>query len=171
MFSLATPTVENHFQAVIEQMQGMMGFVEDSLASEAATHEVERGLWSRLLGLGHALLEAFFVASGDGHEGERLVLEDGREIKRLATRPRPYRSLFGTFRLERAVYGQREGQVIEAVPLDARLKLPEDCTSYHGHCEVENRLCSVHGNRTVLRISKSTQLADSSYSFSTAKSR
>ena len=94
----------------------MMGFVEDSLACEAATHEVERGLWSRLLGLGHALLEAFFAASGDGDEGERLVLEDGREIKRLATRPRPYRSLFGTFRLERAVYGQREGQAIDACP-------------------------------------------------------
>ena len=41
MFSLATPTVENHFQAVIEQMQGMMGFVEDALASDAVELGVE----------------------------------------------------------------------------------------------------------------------------------
>ncbi len=130
MLSLATPTVESHFQPVIEQLQEMMGFVEDSLGCEAAVHEVERGLWTRLLELGHALLEGFFAASGNGDEGARLVLEDGREIKRLAARTRPYRSIFGEFLLERAVYGQREGQAIEAIPLDARLKLPEDCTSY-----------------------------------------
>jgi hypothetical protein len=28
------------------------------------------------------------------------------------------------------VYGEREGQRLEAVPLDARLQLPEKCTSY-----------------------------------------
>ena len=96
-----------------------------SLGCEAAVHEVERGLWNRLLELGHALLEGFFAASGNGDEGERLVLEDGREIKRLAARTRPYRSIFGEFRLERAVYGQREGQAIEAIPLDARPSCPK----------------------------------------------
>ena len=43
---------------------------------------------------------------------------------------RPYQSIFGDFVLERVVYGTREGQRIEAAPLDARLGLPEDRCSY-----------------------------------------
>jgi hypothetical protein len=43
---------------------------------------------------------------------------------------RPYQSIFGEFTLERVVYGTREGQRIEAAPLDARLGLPKDRCSY-----------------------------------------
>jgi hypothetical protein len=130
MFSLATPLLGSHSQPGVEQFEGIVDFLERSLSAETAVHEVERGLWTRLLALGHAMLGGFFAASGDGDAGERLWLEDGREIKRLAARARPYRSIFGDFQLRRVVYGAREGQAIEAIPLDARLKLPAACTSY-----------------------------------------
>lgn len=43
---------------------------------------------------------------------------------------RSYHSIFGPFTLWRFVYGSREGQRIEFVPLDARLALPEGEYSY-----------------------------------------
>jgi hypothetical protein len=42
---------------------------------------------------------------GDGDAGERILLEDGREVRRFdALHRREYQSLFGPFALERAVY-------------------------------------------------------------------
>jgi hypothetical protein len=43
---------------------------------------------------------------------------------------RTYQSIFGEFELCRAVYGTREGQKIEFVPLDDRLSLPQSKFSY-----------------------------------------
>ncbi len=55
----------------------------------------------------------------------------GRVVRRLEQRHhRAYQSVFGSFVLERAVYGTRKDQKIEYVPLDARLQLPEDKCSY-----------------------------------------
>ncbi|MBK1620363.1 hypothetical protein CKO42_18345 [Lamprobacter modestohalophilus] len=130
MFSLHTSTLTSHGPQLIEQMQELVNFVEASLEDRRATHEVEQGLWRGVLALGHSLLGAFFAASGDGDVGEEHLTEQGRVLKRLAPRTRPYRSVFGEFQLERFVYGQREGQAIELIPLDARLKLPETCTSF-----------------------------------------
>ena len=130
MFSLHTSTLTSHGPQLIEQMQALVSFVETSLEDARATHEVEQGLWRGVLALGHSLLAAFFAASGDGDVGEQHRTAQGRVLKRLVPRTRPYRSVFGEFELERFVYGQREGQAIEAIPLDARLKLPETCTSF-----------------------------------------
>lgn len=130
MFSLNTSTLTSHGPQLIEQMQELVSFVETSLEDARAAHEVEQGLWRGVLALGYSLLGAFFAASGDGDVGEEHLTEQGRVLKRLAPRTRPYRSVFGEFELERFVYGQREGQAIEAIPLDARLKLPETCTSF-----------------------------------------
>lgn len=106
-------------------------FVEVAVHEGLAAHELERGLWSRLLQLGHTLQAAYFALAGDGDVGETLTLRDGRVSKRLPTRhSRPYQSIFGDFRLERTVYGTREGQRIEAVPLDARWGLLQGRFSY-----------------------------------------
>lgn len=130
MFSLHTSMLTSHGPQLIEQLQALVSFVETSLEGRRATHEVEEGLWRGVLALGHSLLGAFFAASGDGDVGEEHRTEPGGVLKRLAARTRPYRSVFGEFQLERFVYGQREGQAIELIPLDARLKLPETCTSF-----------------------------------------
>lgn len=60
-----------------------------------------------------------------------ISLADGRQAKRLAQpHNRPYLTVFGEFSLPRFVYGSREGQKIEHVPLDNRLQLPEQKFSY-----------------------------------------
>ena len=60
-----------------------------------------------------------------------MTLADGRVVNRLPElHSRPYQSIFGDFAAPRVVYGTREGQRIEAAPLDARLGLPEDRCSY-----------------------------------------
>jgi hypothetical protein len=79
-----------------------------------------------MLNLGRSIYQAWLDLGGDGDAGDRLVLEDGREVRRLdALHHREIRNVFGLFELLRAVYGTREGQKIEAVPLDERLQLPQ----------------------------------------------
>ncbi len=95
------------------------------------TKESLRLPWQALLRLGHDLQAQYFALAGDGDCGETLTLADGRVVKRLPEpHSRPYPSMFGDFAVPRVVYGTREGQRIEAAPLDARLGLPEDQCSY-----------------------------------------
>ena len=96
-----------------------------------AAHEAEKGIWERMLQFGRRTLEYFFACVGDGDSGEKLELPDGRTVRRLPERHgREYQSVFGALWLARVVYGTREGQRIEYVPLDARLQLPEGKFSY-----------------------------------------
>lgn len=118
-------------QQVWEQVKEIMAFVEQAVEARSAVHEVERGLWERMLALGHGCLKLFFSLCGDGDEGAELRLPEGRVLQRLPERHgRPYQSVFGPFDLARVIYGTREGQKIEAVPLDERLRLPESKFSY-----------------------------------------
>ena len=113
------------------QLAEVTGFVYDAAREGLPAPELEQGLWSRLLPLGHELQAAYFAWAGDGDCGESLTLAEGRVVRRLPQRyDRPYQSIFGDFTLERVVYGTREGQRIEAVPWDARLGLPEGKFSY-----------------------------------------
>lgn len=94
-------------------------------------HEVEGGIWRRMLRLGGGALGLFFELVGDGGLGEEVELEDGHRVRRLpALHDREYFSVFGSFQLSRAVYGTREGQKMELIPLDQRLQLPESKFSY-----------------------------------------
>jgi len=94
-------------------------------------HEVESGLWDLLLLVGHQALAAFLKQHGSGDLGERLTLPDGRDVQRLEElHTRRYVSIFGVFELARTVYGSREGQALEFVPLDNRLQLPPGDYSY-----------------------------------------
>ncbi len=102
-----------------------------SAAQERPLHDVEQGLWDLLLQVGRRALEAFLAGHGSGDLGETLTLPDGREVHRLQElHARPYVSVFGRFTLQRAVYGSREGQALEFVPLDNRLRLPAGAFSY-----------------------------------------
>lgn len=96
-----------------------------------ALHEVEGALWRRLLQLGRAALGQVLTLVGSGDVGETVTLSDGEEYRRLPeTHRRRYVSIFGEFQIPRAVYGSREGQKIECVPLDNRLQLPQSAFSY-----------------------------------------
>jgi hypothetical protein len=113
-----------------QQLQGMESLVQQAAAKELRIDQVERELFSRLLALGHNLLEAFVAAQGDGDGGPELPA-DGHTVRRLdEPRVRRYLSIFGELMIQRYVYARREGQAIERAPLDERLGLPAGEFSY-----------------------------------------
>lgn len=127
-----TPDTDGlHLDMLRYSFEEMKTYVMTAAEEGQAAHEVEREIWHRVLQVGHQALGLFFGMQGDGDVGETLALSDGRPARRLAERhDRPYQSVFGRFTLTRAVYGSREGQKLECVPLDTRLQLPESEFSY-----------------------------------------
>ena len=70
-------------QALSDQFAQLLEFVQTAFAQERTAHEVEKGLWERILKLGRSLFGAWLELCGDGDAGDRLVLDDGREVRRL----------------------------------------------------------------------------------------
>lgn len=104
--------------------------VERAIAEKRRLHEVEREAFVELMDMGMSVLSAVVAGSGDGDEGEQ-VEHQGRTSRRLPEKHRRiYRSIYGALQIERYVYGTREGQAIEYVPLDSRLGLPAGDVSY-----------------------------------------
>ncbi len=131
MKSMNNATREIKPQALLDEFAEILRFVETTFQQGRTAHEVETGLWERMLKLGRGFFGAWLELFGDGDAGDRLVLEDGREVRRLeALHRREIQNVFGPFELLRAVYGTREGQKIVAVPLDERLGLPQGKHSY-----------------------------------------
>ncbi len=131
MKSMHGPVGVINKQGLMETMQEMVDFLQDAFQEGQAAHEVEEGIWRRVLAMGRQAFGAFVVLLGDGDAGERVRLGDGREVKRLRQlHRREYQSVFSVFELYRAVYERREGQKIEYVPLDERLGLPPGKLSY-----------------------------------------
>lgn len=80
--------------------------------------------------MGFDLLTAFVAARGSGDEGPQVQREN-RTLERLEQpHQRRYLSIYGPLEIQRCVYGTREGQKIEYVPLDAKLGLPAGEISY-----------------------------------------
>ena len=103
----------------------------DALADGRPVHKVEDGLWDLALQVGRRGLSAFLDAHGTGDLGPTVALPDGREVQRLEElHARRYVSIFGPFTIKRTVYGSREGQTLDFVPLDDRLQLPRNAFSY-----------------------------------------
>jgi hypothetical protein len=116
---------------LLESVAELFRFVQQAAERGKPVHEVELGIWQRVLALGRQALEQFLISQGTGDVGETFTLPTGEVLRRLeGLHARMYQSIFGEFSLERTVYGTREGQKIEAVPLDARLQLPESEYSY-----------------------------------------
>jgi hypothetical protein len=90
----------------------------------------ERELWDQMLHLGHLMLQAYVDLQGNGDLGSTFEYE-GRTLNRLdALHDRRYVSVFGELLISRTVYGTRETQKHEVVPLDAILGLPDSDFSY-----------------------------------------
>jgi hypothetical protein len=124
------PAIDN--PQLLHDLAGeLLAYVRTAATQGTPVHDVERGLWERLLQLGRTTLGQFFALQGTGDLGETITLPDGQPCQRLPQlHPRRYVSIFGVFTLARTVYGSREGQQIEFVPLDNRLQLPESAFSY-----------------------------------------
>jgi len=109
----------------------LLTYVRTAATQGTAVHDVERGLWQRVLQLGRTTLGHFFALQGSGDLGDTVTRPDGQVWERLPQlHTCRYVSIFGEFTLARTVYGSREGQKIEFVPLDNRLQLPESVFSY-----------------------------------------
>jgi hypothetical protein len=114
-----------------QQFDALQDFVQQAARDGQRIDTVERELFRQLLGLGHTLLSAFVVQQGGGDLGPQVETAEGQIARRLPERhDRRYLSIFGELTIARAVYGSREGQKIERVPLDERLGLPEGEFSY-----------------------------------------
>jgi hypothetical protein len=114
-----------------QQFDALRDFVQQAARDGQRVDTVEREVFRQLLGLGHSLLSAFVAAQGDGDLGPEVEVSEGQAARRLPERhDRRYVSVFGELILARVVYGSREGQRIERVPLDERLGLPEGDFSY-----------------------------------------
>jgi hypothetical protein len=128
---MAQISTEGKLNGAVDTARALFRYVEEAAAQGRPIHEVEKGIWERVLQMGHQAMGQFLACQGDGDVGEQVTMPDGRSWQRLEEpHARWYQSIFGAFRLERTVYGTREGQRIEYVPLDARLGLPESEFSY-----------------------------------------
>jgi hypothetical protein len=129
--SMTQPPAPLKTDPVQQQLDQLVAFVGTALHNHEPLHALERGIWVRLLQLGHQLLAQVFAQQGSGDVGNSVRLPDGRDVHRLPDlHERRYVSPFGEFRLRRAAYGSREGQKIDLVPLDNRLQLPASPFSY-----------------------------------------
>ncbi len=109
-----------------EQFDALRDFVQQAAQEKQRIDTVERSLMRQLLALGQSLLSAFVAQQGDGDLGPEAETAGGQTARRLPERhDRRYVSIFGELAIDRVVYGTREGQRIERVPLDERLGLPE----------------------------------------------
>jgi hypothetical protein len=117
--------------ALLPLVTALDGYVRSAADQGLPAHEVETAVWQQVLAIGRAALGHFFDLQGPGDVGPDVQLPNGNTAQRLEqTHSRPYRSVFGDFTLQRTVYGSREGQKIDFVPLDARLQLPQSDYSY-----------------------------------------
>lgn len=118
-------------QQLQETVDRCLGLVDVAVRDGQPVHELESGVWRQILRLGHDLLGSFFARCGNGDMGETIAGPEGQEWRRLEQlHAREYMSIFGSFKLQRTVYGSREGQKIDFVPLDNRLQLPASVYSY-----------------------------------------
>lgn len=128
---MAETAAFDNIKEMAAMAEDLAAFVQRAAVEGLAAHEAEKGVWQRVLAMGRQATGQFFEMQGDGDVGETVEMPDGQEVKRLPEpHRRTYQSIFGPFTLSRYVYGSREGQRIDFVPLDARLELPESEYSY-----------------------------------------
>ena len=118
-------------QEIRDQTETLISTIKESYQNGTAIHEIEKNVFEAVLKMGHQALGLLFELCGSGDVGPSVGLDDGREVNRLPTlHVKPYLSIFGPFQISRHVYGSREGQKIEYIPLDAYLQLPRNKFSY-----------------------------------------
>src|SRR3972149_2974124 len=106
---------------LLESMVQLFRFMQESAEAGKPVHDVELGIWQRLLALGRQALEQFFRAQGTGDVGEAFTIPDGRELTRLEDlHPRFDQTIFGQASMSRPLSKPSASEKIVAVPLDAR---------------------------------------------------
>ena len=126
MESMAQTQTDGHRDGFAPALNDLKASVERAARQGVAAHEVEAGMWHRVLPGGHQALGLLCTLVGPGDGGEVVVWPDGRHGRRLAAPPsRVYPSVFGRFEVGRVVYGSRAGPKIASGPFDTQRQLPE----------------------------------------------
>jgi hypothetical protein len=124
-------SVERRLPEVHDELEALVGWIGQSAQHGTAAHEVERGLFDRLLALGQKLFQAFLKLVGPGDFGATVTLDDGRLVHRSAEQhERRLLTVFGDCVVSRWVYAQRAKAKVELAPTDQRLQLPASEVSY-----------------------------------------
>ena len=121
---------ELNFGKVHELVARLLKSVEESGRAGKRVDLVERELLQKLLEVGLEVLTEYIASAGDGDEGETLKREDRKLVRLKDQKQRTYSSIFGKIAFRRCVYGSREKQKVEWVPLDAKLGMPAAEQSY-----------------------------------------
>jgi hypothetical protein len=88
--------VDIRAQKIVEQAHEVVKMVKSAYGQGTAVHEVEQGLFRKLLKMGHQALGWLFELHGPCDLGERVELSDGPVVRRLPqTHRREYQSIFG----------------------------------------------------------------------------
>jgi hypothetical protein len=126
-----TNKLAQHNMAELDELQNnSKNYLQDAATKGTPVSEVEKDIFLTVLKMGTQALNYFFRIQGDGDVGEKLMLKESEEVKRLDKGTRYYQSIFGEFKLERYRYGTREGQKIACIPFDTRLELPSSDYGY-----------------------------------------
>jgi len=104
--------------------------IQNAHESSESLDKLERDLVVELMNLGHACLQDFIEAAGDGDMGDQLTVDDQVVRRSDEKQKRQYRSIFGEFTIGRYVYFRRKKTKALAKPLDQKLGLPADEVSY-----------------------------------------
>ncbi|MDP7135338.1 MAG: UPF0236 family protein, partial [Planctomycetota bacterium] len=103
--------------------EGILSRMERGAAKGQLLSEVEQRLHGELQELGRLLLQEHVDAQGTGDLGPTFDYR-GQTLRRLENvHDRRFVTVFGELTISRTVYGTRETQRHEVVPLDARLGL------------------------------------------------
>lgn len=117
--------------SLVELAEDLAGFVRQAVTNGATLDDLERGALPRVLAIGHAAVDMFLEAQGDGDLGQSVATPEGTILERSEVpMTRPLRTIFGEHCFQAYVYSQGSKQKIELRPIDARLNLPEGKASY-----------------------------------------
>ena len=144
-----------------EQFDALLALVEE--AKGQRIDRMENDLFGGLLSLGLTLMRQFVAQHGTGDAGPVLDTA-AAPWKRLENlHARRYVSIFGELTIDRTVYGTRDQQKIQAVPLDAQLGLPDGDFSYLLQAWLQERCLdtdyagAVQGLAAILRLHPSVR--------------
>lgn len=113
------------FDKSMSSFEEMMARLERAAADGTPLPRAEERLQRDLQELGRSLLQDYVDAQGTGDLGPVFGYH-GRSLRRLdEVHDRRFVTVFGELTICRTVYGTRETQKHELVPLDARLGLPD----------------------------------------------
>ena len=66
----------DNLEELTEMAKDLTTFVREAVTEGTAAHEVEKGVWQRILAMGRQATGQFFQMQGDGDVGETIDMPD-----------------------------------------------------------------------------------------------